>query len=401
MLGTLGRPESPLSHDRRDTTVPRMKLRVRMALLCSLSAVAFLAACDNQKEDASADSATTKESKSSDKKETVDALLRANGIDPDTLKGADATAEKAAPKAASPPAPGSDGAAAPAAAEETQGPAGVRYAIEVTSKGSEPRSLLKYAFGEGEKRNLTMDIQTASALTVNGQPLQTAPPVQVTITGTSTTLKQEGDLATRENLFATLVPSVNGIPPEMVDQVKAQYALLQGLRLIETVNTKGELLNVDVPSQQQVQNQQVLVLLQLLQDTLSRSRVPLPTDAIGKGGTWTASAQAENGGVTIRDEIKAKLVSLVGTKAIIEIEIKQSSPGGKLDLPQLPPGASVELLGISGAGTGQVEIDTKTLQLTAKVKVKTSRDTKTRDPSQPEPILETVETSTQFEVRLR
>jgi hypothetical protein len=388
-----------LSHDPENTTVPPMKLRVPLVLLCSFSALFIGVGCD-EKKDTSEDVGSDAETNPSDKKETVDALLRANGIDPETLKTGGPKEEKSVPKA--------DGEVKPQAAqaskesaEETQGPGGVRYKIEVTSPGSEPRSTLKYAFGADEKRGLTMDIQTSSALTVNGQPLQTAPPVQVTVTGTSTTLKQEGDLVTRENVFAAMNPSVNGIPPEMVEQVKAQYALLQGLRLLETVNPKGELLSVDVPTQPQIQNQQALILMQLLQDTLSRSRVPFPDVAVGKGATWTASAQVENGGVVIRDEIKAKLVSLAGTKAIVELEIKQTSPGGKLDLPQLPPGVSVELLGISGSGAGQIEIDTKTLQLTAKVKVRTSRDTKTKDPSQPEPVLETVETSTQFEVRLR
>lgn len=377
-----------------------MKLRVPLVLLCSFSALLFGAGCD-EKKDTQEGVGAPAETNPTDKKETVDALLRANGIDPETLKAGDAKEEKSSPKTSDVTEKQPTKAASPGSAEETQGPGGVRYKIEVTSPGSEPRSPLKYAFGADEKRKLTMDVQTSSALTVNGQPLQTAPPVQVTITGTSTTLKQEGDLVTRENVFATLNPAVSGIPPEMVAQVKAQYDLLQGLRLIETVNTKGELLNVDVPTQQQVQSQQVLILLQLLQDTLSRSRVPFPSEAVGKGATWTASAEVENGGIVIRDEIKAKLISFTGTKAIVEIDIKQTSPGGKLDLPQLPPGASVELLGISGAGTGQIEIDVKTLHLTAKVKVRTSRDTKTRDPSQPEPVLETVETSTQFEVRLR
>lgn len=374
-----------------------MKLRARLALLCSLAALPIAVGCDNEDASSSDNSPSTPPSNPDDKKEKVNALLKANGIDPATLKTGDG-AQKEAPGAAQAK---TAEPTTPPSAEEAVGPSGIRYKIEVTSAGSEPKSVLKYAFGEGEKRNLTMDLKTTSALTVNGQPLQTAPPIQVTVTGTSTTLQQTEDLATRENVFASLVPSVNGIPPEMVAQVKAQYDLLQGLRLIETVNSRGELMNVDVPSQPQVQSQQVLILLQLLQDTLSRSRVPLPIESIGKGATWTASAQAENGGVTIRDEVRAKLVSLNGTRAIVELQIKQSSPGGTLDLPQLPPGASVQLLGISGAGTGQIELDTKTLQLTAKMNVKTSRDTKTTDPSQPQPILETVETSTQFEVRLR
>lgn len=378
-----------------------MRLRARLALLGSLAVFPIIAACDNDDTSQSSDSTSTSSSKSENKKETVDALLRANGIDPETLKAGEGTPKKATPSA--PPATAE--AARPSAPEpntdQAAGPSGIRYKIELTSPGSDPKTALKYTFGASERRNLSMDLQTTTALTVNGQPLQTAPPVQVTVTGTSTTMQQQGEIATRENIFASLVPSVNGIPPEMVAQVKAQYDLLSGLRLIETVNTRGELLNVDVPPQEQVQNQQVLILLQLLQDTLSRSRVPLPSESIGKGATWTASAEAENGGVSIRDEIKAKLVSLSGPRAIIEFEIRQSSAGGKLDLPELPPGASVELLGIAGTGTGQLELDTKTLQLTAKVKVKTSRDTKTNDPSQPQPVLETVETGTQFEVRLR
>ncbi len=393
-----------------------MKSRATQALLVSTLVLLLSTGCD--KDDTSgSDDQPSSSSSDAETKEKVDALLRENGIDPETLKnatGSGKTAGKAATAPAGTAAPTEEGASTPpgasdGAAEDAAGdpvdaepgPAGVRYEIKVTAAGTAPQTELKYPFGEGEKRNLTMDLKTTSALTVNGQPLQTAPPVQVTVTGTSTTLAQKDGVAQRENVFSSLVPSVSGIPPEMASQVKAQYDLLKGLRLIESVNLRGELLNVDVPTQEQIQSPQVLVLLQLLQDTLSRSRVPLPDQAIGKGATWTASASAENGGVKIRDEIQAKLVSLAGTKAIIELNIKQSSPGGKLDLPQLPPGASVELLGISGSGTGQVELDTKNLQLTAKMNIKTSRDTKTIDPSEPTPVLETVETSTQFEVRLR
>lgn len=390
-----------------------MKSRAAQALLVSFLCLPLAAGCD-PKESGDSDSESSGSSTDSEKQEQVDSLLRANGIDPQTLKAESGPPGSQGPQPAAPSQAKADSDANPVAApnEEhgadakeldavAQGPAGVRYEIKITNSGAAPKTELKYPFGEGEKRNLTMDLKTTSALTVNGQPLQTAPPVQVTVTGTSTTLSLKDGIAQRENVFASLVPSVNGVPPEMASQVIAQYELLKGLRLVETVNSRGELLNVDVPVQQQIQNPQVLVLLQLLQDTLSRSRAVLPSEPVGKGATWIATASGENGGVRIQDQIEAKLVSLVGSKAIIELTIKQSSPGGKLELPQLPPGASVELLGISGAGTGQMELDTKNLHLTAKLNIKTSRDTKTIDPSQPAPVLETVETSTQFEVRLR
>ena len=348
-----------------------MKTPLAAPLLSAFLALSLTFACDNKDEASKPPTPEETAKKAKKQKETADALLRENGIDPASITDAPPAQKQAVPPA---------GAAAAGAG------AAPLAKVELLEPGTGKKVALRYKFEANRTIKFDMRMKISPNRTVNGQPEAGMPPVKIMLKGESKTLGVEGNLAKRENTFLDINPGAEGLPPAVLGQMKAQFAGLIGVQLIETVNERGQLLDTALKPGSRV-NPQTISLLQNLQEGISKAFVPLPVEEVGVGAKWRTVNVVNSGGLVVTQINEVKLSSLKGTKVKFELSFSQTADKQILQTPGLPPGAQVELLAMKGTGKGSMDVDLATLIAKSEFDIDMSVDTKISGAGSPQPIM--------------
>src|SRR5690606_18687126 len=138
---------------------------------------------------------------------------------------------------------------------------------------------------------------------------------------------------------------------------------------------------------------QLVALLQNLQDGMTNAYLPLPKEPVGPGAKWTATNQVEAGGIEVTQVNEVTLKSIAGDKLTVDLVFKQSAPAQRIQVPELPPGAQVELTGMTGAGKGNLTVDLGTLVTDSRIELSMTVDTKISGAGSPEPVLSSTDTA--------
>jgi hypothetical protein len=219
------------------------------------------------------------------------------------------------------------------------------------------------------------------------------------MSGTIKTLEVQESVARREITFLEFTPGTEGMPPEAVQQMRAQMDIIKGTQLVETVTQTGRIQDVQV-GQANLNNPQVFALLQNLQDAMTNAYLPLPDGPIGVGAKWKSTTKTEAGGIEVTRITHASLDSLVGDQATVGLKFEQSAPRRIINAPGLPPGAQVEILGVKGGGTGTMKVNFATLETDNKLELAMTVDTKITEPGAPEPFMESTDTAMKVHMRV-
>lgn len=341
-----------------------------------------------------------------DKQARLEALLKENGLDPSSLPKDKATAapDENTPKAPpavgnSAPANGTNGSPSdPSPGAQAQSPQTSPVSIKVLSAGAAPRAVLRYAFKQGSQHKFALEIEVGVKRSVNGQVTPTMPPFALSLKGSTVTLSSDALLARRQNTFLEMVPGVTGAPPEMVEQIKAQYASLAGLQLTETVSTRGVMMGMQLD--ERAIHPQVLALMQHLQDGMTNAFLPLPEEAVGAGARWIATTTTDAAGLSLMQENEISLKSLTGSKAQVELKLKQHAKPSKIQGANLPPGVVIDVTKLDGHGSGSMNVDFQDVTITSKVELATSMQTVVTQPESPAPIREDAETVVKAQIAI-
>lgn len=382
----IGRRPSPS----RPSSLPSRTWVSASALAVALLALG--AGCDRKDTQAEGESTISE----TDKQERLAALLKENGVDPASLPSAQApltapaagteatprTTASAAPTPSGTPAAEAPSVAPPPGAlapgQAAPAPGTPPIAVKVLSTGAAPRSALRYGFKQGDNHKFVLDIQVAAERKVNGQVAPGMPPFSLTLRGSTTTLQADPQGARRQHTFVEMIPTVSGAPPELAEQIKAQYASLGGLQLVETVNTRGMILGMDLDSR--AIQPQVLALMQHLQDGMTNAFLALPEEAVGPGARWSATTTTDAAGILITQENTISLVAQNGDSYEFSLQLKQSAKPSKITGANLPPGVSIDLTKLDGTGKGSMKVNFKDVVITSKVDLSTAMETSVTQP---------------------
>lgn len=351
-----------------------------------LLAVLATTGCNQQEDQGAKNDASSEEKKQAQ----IEALLKENGSGPIVQP----KAGSAAPAAAA-PSPEGNGVAAAGDATPVQS----QIVVKLVSAGTGPKQKLSYQFQVGRERNFAMNMEILSSRITNGQKEPGPPPIVLALNGTTKTVEASPTLAKRINTFADFSVTSKDIPPEMEAQMKAQFALLKGTQLIESVTTKGEVVDLQVADMAQM-NPVVLGLIQNLKDGMTNQFIPLPEEEVGVGAKWLSTTTVEASGMTITQETEVELLELQGSKAKAKLTLRQSAPAQKLSDPRLPPGTTIELLKLTGGGTGNVTVDFKEMIIDSKSELSMGVDTQISGGPVPEPQKSITDTKMKIHMRL-
>lgn len=343
------------------------------------------------------------------KKQKLQALLREGGLDPGTLPSGSPSEESASPLT---PAPGqaapSDGSSPPPAAKakgvnapgggvpESLASEGIR--IEMLSTGKDPKKPLRYEFRTGRTRAFRLDIAVAVERAIDGQLAPGVPALTLSVKGKVKTLSLDEGVAKREVTFSELVPSISGVPHEILLQIQQQYAPLSGISLLESVNSQGAVLGVNFD--QRVIEPQVLALMQQLQDGMTNAYLTLPDEPVGPGARWIARTEMGAAGITLDQRSEVHLLSLEGSRGEFEMKLSQKAKTTKITGADLPPGVEMEVSKVDGKGSGTMSVDFQKLLVSSQIRLTTEMEAKVTEPGAPAPALQSSTTSVKAEVSL-
>lgn len=372
----------------------------------TLLLVLSLSGCDRDKaEPPTGESALERQ----EKQEKLEALLRDNGVDPSQLPSG-------SPKDGTPPpqptTPGSENAgpeseqalqgakqASPAVATSRSESPGVdAITIEMLSTGNAPKKPLRYQFVAGRTRNFQLDIEVAVDRSIDGRPAPGVPALTLKVKGNNKTLSVENGVARRRATFTELVPTVSGVPPELLAQLQQQYAPLSGIQLIEAVDPRGTVLQVDFD--QRAIQPQVLALMQQLQDGMTNAYLSLPAEAVGPGARWIAKTEMGAAGITLLQQSEVHFVSLEGSRGEFEMKLSQKAKSSKVSSTELPPGVEMEVSKVEGLGSGTMSVDFQELLVSSRIELVTETEVKVTEPGAPAPVVQSSTTSVKARVAL-
>lgn len=271
--------------------------------------------------------------------------------------------------------------------------------IEVLEAGQDPKPL-RYQFSKGNKKSFSLKMTVEPTITINNNPMPASPPTTFEVTGTSTTVEVLPDgSAKRISSFDSLKPSAVGLPPGAIEQLKAQFGMLAGMKVEEVISARGNVSHfevIEIPAQ----NPALAPMIRNLQDGLSNAILPLPEEPIGVGGVWRAATEVTAAGVKVSQTTQFKVISFDNGKLSVEGTFSQSAPPKAMDAAALPPGTSIELLAMKGDGSGKLSVDLRTLDVNSDVTLQMNVETKTIAPGAPGPVLSQTKTKLKVLVAL-
>lgn len=221
--------------------------------------------------------------------------------------------------------------------------------VEVVDAGSGEKRELRYELEAGAKTSTRMTIDMAMRQSMNGQDLpQQIMPIMVVDVDT-TVGASEGDVyAMTSSVRAIEVKSRGGVDPMAVNQMRQQLAAVKGTDFSWKMSRTGAVSGLEAdasnPMAQQVRN------------AIENSVVRLPDEPVGAGAAWRIEQGIDGLGMSIDQVVNYTLKSREGKRLVIEARLKQSAKEQEVESAQLPPGATLKVVSMTGEGDGTLTV---------------------------------------------
>jgi len=232
------------------------------------------------------------------------------------------------------------------------------HGLKLLDPGGEPRRKLRYKFEVGRKDRLEMTTTSSMRMTMGAETAQvpTAPAVRVVAALTVKEVAADGS-ARRELLLEEvgLMPGP-GLSKEQRDQAQKTLGALAQLSGKDRVDSRGFVREVKLDASK-IDNPALKAALASMQQTFDQMGAPFPEEEIGVGAKWQIKTRVDQMGIRLSQVASYELASLDGDKGKIKVKLQQTAPGGNMQLPGLPKGATAKLLSMKGSGRGQLEFE--------------------------------------------
>lgn len=235
--------------------------------------------------------------------------------------------------------------------------------------GAEPRTELRLDLAPGTET--TLAVTTDLAITQTGgdgrrQRLD-SPPVTQWITYVVTDVGPDGAEVDLEVVAAFAEAAGTGLAPEAVAALDDALAGIVGTTGGATITDRGRVegATFDVPDGAPGA---VVDQLDAVEAQVAALGPPLPTEAVGVGARWEATATTPLQGASIRTTTTYTLTSLDGGAVAYEAEIRLEADAQDLAIAGLDEGTTARLASTSGSGTatGVQQLGDLGLELTAR-----------------------------------
>lgn len=215
---------------------------------------------------------------------------------------------------------------------------------------------LRYRLSEVAAQRTQMDMDMTIGVGFGGQTFdQTMPTMRTTMSIHEPTLNQDGHLRVGFTVDEmSVVPGTGAADPMVVAQLEAALAEVGVFSGTLTMDDRGNIVSsdYDLSGVGQAVRQQMESTMQ----TVQQSVIPFPEEPVGVGARWSVDMDVSMQGMALRQTATYEVVEITADAVRINSTISQSADAQALQLPELPPGATAELLSYSGSGTGGMAI---------------------------------------------
>lgn len=145
----------------------------------------------------------------------------------------------------------------------------------------------------------------------------------------------------------------------------------------------------------------VKLMVDSMGPSLQQSLIPFPEEPVGVGGKWRMILPVTAAGMTQTVTTTYTLQELTAERVVLTTDIVQSAEPQDMQLPAvpgLPPGTTVRVESVAGAGGGRVEMNLdRPLPVTSTIRVKSNMTMRIGSaPGESQTIRQSAETDTQF-----
>jgi len=235
--------------------------------------------------------------------------------------------------------------------------------IDLLKAGNEPREPLRFAVAKGHAETLTMTLGMGVAMKVGGQSMAVPelPKLRLKMRIYVTDVRRGGDIAYEAVVHAAEVLPLTQTKRERASQRQARQALetaaesLVGLSGTGVVSPQGLTRSVrfHVPA---TVAPEVKDFLDQIKQSAAQFSAPFPEEAVGVGAEWRVRTFLNSRGVRLTQIATYRLLRRDQRGASLLVKVTQLADKQRLSLPEMPPGAVVQLTELSGRGTGRVVI---------------------------------------------
>lgn len=246
-------------------------------------------------------------------------------------------------------------AAGTAAAKQASLPPGVQF--KLLDAGAEPRVALRLRPKPGDTQTVAMTLSMAFDIQVGESPTQKiqTPPLKFTLDTSIASVAPGGDITYQTVVTDVDVAGAESVSAEMSDALKKAAEVMRGMSYGGTMSDRGFFKTLDTPAPRGGPPQLQQALDQVRQ-AISSLGTQWPEEAVGPGARWQVTQPIKAQGMSLQQSVQAELVSIEAGRVTINHTITQKAGAQKIQPPGLP-GASAELLGMTGQGNGRVTFD--------------------------------------------
>lgn len=226
--------------------------------------------------------------------------------------------------------------------------------VEVLENGAEPRTPLRFEFTEGAPFRVEMVMKVGIEIEIDGQvlPSTAVPATRVVMAGKIDRVEDD----TAEYSFryedVTVEPDA-GIDPQVVQAMEGAFAAVDGVSGTAAVTTRGATSRAEVDTST-IADPTAKSTLDSLTSQMSSLTVPFPAEAVGVGARWRGTSAVTLNGVETRATTTYTLAQREGNTFRVELDQDVSASSGEVDVPEMPAGASAEIVSYDVANNGFV-----------------------------------------------
>ncbi len=256
--------------------------------------------------------------------------------------------------------------------------------LELLDPGAEPRQELRLTPIVNTKQTVTMAIDMDINMSIEGQaqPTFDTPVVEIKMETEVTKVDANGDIYTDFSYSDMDVIATPNTLPELVNGMRGALQSLVGLRgsMITDAQGNTKALNLDLPEDIDPITQQ---MLEQISNSLQQISSPFPSAAIGMGAEWQVSNSVSiNNGISVNQIATYELVSLQDDIATLEVRIEQDAPPQTINLPGVPPSASVKLESLNSVGEANITIGlSQIMPISAMISLDSNTQMKVKPPN--------------------
>jgi hypothetical protein len=265
---------------------------------------------------------------------------------------------KSEPTTSATEAPPGGAPAAPEQAATTADEAGLAEpSIALLSPGAEPRRVLRWTFEKGSKETMKIwsQVTMIAQMGIDDEKTTVTPPVVHTLALEVQGVEPDGSTTVGFEVKSSMVLKDKKAYASTREKMMEAASSIRGLKGTYRVDASGIVTDFELPEAAEGESRD-LRMAESIGEFLSRSTVPVPGEAVGKGGTWTVKRRLVEGGITVDQTSTYELQKLDGSKIAVGVKTEKSAPDQEVGTPGTYGHFNLKHFATTGQGERQADL---------------------------------------------